>query len=125
MAVFSNTVFSSTVYLTGTPTPALETRGGFAPEQIKRYRDYLEKLTGINKKQEITEAVIEAAEAITEIPVDAAQVAAIAFDRPIDFAGLDAELLRITKYINNLERIYQEQRRLRELDDELALMLLL
>lgn len=126
MAVFSNTVFSSTVYLTGTPAPIANTKGGLPPEHIDRYRKYLERLNGINKKQQITEEVIEAAEAITEIPVDAAQIAKIAFERPnINFAKLEKDIIRINEYINTLERVYAEQRRLRDLDDELALMLLL
>lgn len=124
MAVFSGSVFKSTVYNTGDAPVVIETRGGIPPEDVKRYRDYLEKLTRITSTKEITQEVIEAAEAITEIPLVTKQVSQIAFEtQEIDFAKLEIELSNIQNYINKLE--LHAQRFLREQDDELALLLLI
>ena len=103
------------------------TTGGISPHDAKRYREYLERLTGINSGQKITPQVIEAAQAITEIPVPAKQVSQIAFETPkIDFTQLAIELANIQNYINRMElAAIQAQRFLREQDDEMALMLLI
>lgn len=127
MAVFSSTVFSSTVYNTGGTPVVVETRGGLPIEDAKRYREYLEKLNGIKSVKEITPEVIEAAQVITEIPLDTKQVSNIIKETPsIDLAKLAIELSKIQKYIYQMELVtIQAQRILREQDDEMALLLLI
>lgn len=104
-----------------TPPPDVLTAGGFGDH--KKYREYLERLNGITAKSQITPEVIEAAEAITEIPIAAKQIAKIAYQKKdIDFTKIQMEMVRIQDYLNKMELM---ARQLRERDDEIALLLLI
>jgi len=96
---------------------------GFGDIDYKKYRKYLERLNGITAKDQITPAVIEAAEVLTEIPVATKQISRIADQKKdIDFAKIHMEMARIQDYLNRMELRLEQ---LRERDDELALLLLI
>jgi hypothetical protein len=112
----------------GTPEPIINApKGGIPFEDAKRYREYLEKLNGIKQAKEITPDIIEAAQAITEIPIETKQVLNLIKETPsIDFKKLSIELSKIQRYIDQMElATIQAQRILREQDDEMALLLLI
>lgn len=101
------------------------TRGGISPDDAKRYRDYLERLTGIRKPENVTQRVIEAVEVIKELPVKASVIKAIPKKREIDYALLDKEIALIQAYIDKMEQralLIQEQAKQEE---EISLLLLL
>jgi len=127
MAVFSASIFSPSVYDVGGLPNVIETRGGLPIEDAKRYREYLEKLNGITSAKEITQEVIEAAQVITEIPLETKQVSNIIKQQPnIDISKLTLELVKIQRYIDQMEiATIQAQILLREQDDEVALLLLI
>jgi hypothetical protein len=103
------------------------TTGGIGPEDAKRYRKYLEKLTGIKSYKEVTREVIDAAEVILEIPAAAKQITKVADNsNQIDFAKLEAELQAVQNYIDlMLAHSFEVQKMIREKDDEMALLLLI
>lgn len=127
MPIFSASVFSPSVYDVGALPDVIDTRGGIPIEDVKRYREYLEKLNGITSAKEITPEVIEAAQVITEIPLETKQVSNIIKQQPnIDISKLTLELVKIQRYIDQMElATIQAQRLLREQDDEVALLLLI
>jgi hypothetical protein len=102
-------------------------RGGINPHEYSEYRKYLEKLNGIKNLKAITPEIIEAAQAVTEIPLVTKQVSQITFETPkIDFAALELELSNIQRYIDRMEfAAIQAQRFLREQDDEIALLMMI
>jgi hypothetical protein len=109
-----------------TPIPPDDIVGGGFGDH-KKYRKYLERLNGITAKTKITPELIEAAEAITEIPVSAKQITKIAYEKSdVDFAKLAAELQAVQNYIDlMLAHSFEVQKMIREKDDEMALLLLI
>lgn len=127
MAVFSPTVFSATVYDTGTIPDVIETRGGISPEEARRYREYLEKLNNVTSQKEVTQEIIEAAQVIEELPIVIPQVKAISIQSPqINIQALNLELFRIQEYLDRMIGFSIElERQKREKEDELALLLMI
>lgn len=110
---------------------ARETTGGFSDRDIKKYRKHLENLERVTRVKDVSSKVIAAAQEIVDVIPDAVpapEVAKIAADINvinIDFDALAAELARIDAYLSGLYRynnmMYDYNR---ELDDELALLLM-
>lgn len=111
----------------GSLTPLAQTTGGISPEDARRYREYLERLSGIKKTETVTERVIEAVEVIKELPVKTKSIEKIVLKREIDFTALDREIELIIAYLDKMEqRALEIQERIRkQQDDDLALLLLL
>lgn len=118
-----------------TPTPDVETKGGFDERDYHKYRKHLERVMEVaqeaEKRKYITR-VKEDAEALIGLPVETEEISKILkgpqlkgklkLTPDIDFNELKSELLLIEQYLNARFR-YIEQ--LREQDDEAAFLLLL
>lgn len=102
-AVFKNTVYKSTVYLTDgpSPTPDESFGGGFADP--KKYREYLERLNGIKRKE------IVSPQEIAEIQ-EIAQLVEIEISEEM----INQEIARIMAKINFLSQEHEKQKKRNE-----------
>jgi len=94
---FQNNAFQ--IIASGSVTPVITTGGGY-PEE---YRKHIERLERLTRTKDITKAVIEAAQAIEEIPVAAPELAKVALSASapveIDYRLVALELDRIQEYL--------------------------
>lgn len=111
----------------GSSNPLTQTTGGISYEDAKRYREYLERLVNINQPKQVNELVIEAAEAVKELPVKTKQLKAIVQKQEINFKALDREIQAILAYLDKMEKqaLIIQNRIRKQQDDDLALLLLL
>lgn len=127
MAVFNSSVFSSTVFSTGGEI-INRVYGGFFPDHHKKYREYLEKLTGIRKKEEVTKQEINVIKKIAKrvkVDVPEIKIAAKQRQREIDYSAIALEVSAIQqKIIMLLEQAATLQMK-KNKDEEIALVLLM
>lgn len=110
------------------PTPDAITGGGFFTDHHKKYREYLEKLAGIRKKEDVTKkdiAVVRKIAKAVKIEAPEIKIAARQKQPDIDYTAVALEIAAIQqRIIALLEQAALVQIKKRQ-EEEAALVLLL
>lgn len=133
MAVFKSTVFKSTVFDTGSITPEeVISAGGFD----LNYRRHLERLEKITRTKDLTRKEIQAAQEVVENAPDQAVIPeieklaradAVIDEIAIDYEAIRGEVVRLMALMDAMNEFLSIQNKMTmdELDDELALLLMI
>lgn len=124
MAVFSGFVFNPTVFLTAFAPAESTVGGGF---DVKKYRDYLERLNGITREKITNTEVLEIQQISKAVKVKSPVVKKATREpwQEINYAAIEREVEKIRNKILVLmeQAILLERKRNQE--EEAALVLLL
>lgn len=123
MAVFSATVFSSTVYKTPTTSIASVPSGGFYDHKYRKYLERLTKATSLHSPE-----AVKAANELAEIPVEAPEIEKLAsgpvlsgtlsLAPKIDLAALQRDIELIRAFLDLRQQMMEQ-------DDEAAFLMLM